>query len=202
MKLSLSILIFALATSRVRGWFFIDFYANDASGSTSNGEITFQAADNERFLVQLVGFHQLDGKTLRLFGSVDNLPTTTFSVGLFENGASDPTVTCGQYEWKDLGNPGGVQLCENTAQSLPEIIAFNIIPNGNGDNQIEGTLTSFQYGDSCVPVEYCQVYEEPLSCEALEQEWLDADCACTDSADCTAKKTAWSDAGCEPQTCG
>ena len=36
-----------------------------------------------------------------------------------------------------------------------------------------------------------------LSCEALEQEWLDADCACTDGADCTAKKTAWSDAGCE-----
>jgi len=200
MKLSLSILIFALATSRVRGWFFIDgFYANDASGSTSNGEITFQADDNDEFLVQMVGFHQLDGKTLRLFGSVDNPPTTTFSVGLFENGASYPTVTCGEYAWSDLGNPGGVQLCENIAQSLPEIISFSIIPSGNGDNQIQGTLTSFQYGDSCVPVDYCQVYKD---CEELEQEWLDADCACTDNADCTAKKTAWSDAGCAPQTCG
>ena len=41
-----------------------------------------------------------------------------------------------------------------------------------------------------------------LSCEAREQEWL-ADCACTvDSVDCVAKKNAWTNAGCEPQTCG
>lgn len=43
----------------------------------------------------------------------------------------------------------------------------------------------------------------PLSCEELEQEWLAADCACTaDSTVCDDKKTAWSDAGCAPQTCG
>lgn len=45
--------------------------------------------------------------------------------------------------------------------------------------------------------------EGPLSCEALEQEWLAAECACTpDSEDCGDKKDAWSAAGCEPQTCG
>lgn len=41
------------------------------------------------------------------------------------------------------------------------------------------------------------------SCEQLEQEWLAAGCACTpDSEDCGDKKDAWSAAGCEPQTCG
>jgi hypothetical protein len=41
-----------------------------------------------------------------------------------------------------------------------------------------------------------------LTCEAAEQEWL-ADCTCTAlSADCVAKKDAWTNAGCEPQTCG
>lgn len=45
--------------------------------------------------------------------------------------------------------------------------------------------------------------EESLSCEALEQEWLAADCACTpDSAECTIKKDAWTNADCAPQTCG
>ena len=118
------------------------------------------------------------------------IQSVTCSSGYLETGLAGDDLGC------TACPDTGVQCCQNAA-----LHATSTTCSGGGYNDIITSVTcdtgysesgSVTGGDlGCT-----------LSCEAREQEWL-ADCACTvDSVDCVAKKNAWTNAGCEPQTCG
>jgi len=118
------------------------------------------------------------------------IQSVTCSSGYLETGLAGDNLGC--TECPDTG----VQCCQNAA-----LHATSTTCSGGGYNDhITSVTCDTGYSESgsvaggdlgCT-----------LSCEAREQEWL-ADCACTvDSVDCVAKKNAWTNAGCEPQTCG
>jgi len=195
----------------------------DPHGSVTNtaGEaIMFESdSDNSALGTVALSLHVLPtldirDAALRIFGTRNDDSTSEFRVHFFNYDGNE--FRCQYYTWADVNNDQGLELCGDgemraangqVLEDRPEYHAITRIKimwfyatDPAETNPLQGTFTKFQVGDICVSSSgssgLCG------SCEALEQEWLDADCACTDSADCTAKKTAWSDAGCAPQTCG
>ena len=119
--------------------------------------------------------------------------TVTWEMAAFSthNVKSKPSAT-EPFESGDLGNGGTFSYTFTSVGSNEYECSVN-------PRIMYGTITVVAEGalSTCTGVD-CREKE----CDDYNEEWL-AECACTvDSAECVAKKNAWTNAGCASQTCG